>query len=199
MNERKRDQETDVERDLKPELKRWTSDRHEEIAAATSETTDEDRRRAVAAFTKLAKRPRESPGRSHRRAWLTAAAIAVAFVLGWFLRNLGTDAPIETHDPNWMGPGSNAEFWPMEEVTSYDRFRWTPSEAGFARYSLRVWNAGEQEPALSKDDLFEASYSPSADELGRLGPAIRWEVFRLDESGGRTLLGSASASLSSSR
>jgi hypothetical protein len=180
-----------LEREVAEPLAAWSKAEQADVDAAIEEASAAERAAAVRAIQGLA-RPAKRPfgGLS------LAAALAASIALGFLVRGQLGGADGDTRPERTpLGPGHAVALEPGPLVERYDRFAWSSSGKAGMRYGLRVWNAGELEPALEVDGLTRPAYEPRPEELLRLGPAIRWEVVLQDADNRAlsTLLSSSSS------
>lgn len=170
-----------LEREAQPALEAWTARELEEIERARDATTDAERQTAVETFEQFA--TQSAGARPHAlRAplWLAAAASLLLGVgIGWLARGGDEGQPNRIESGTWLSEtdasGSGLEIRLVGQG-DYDRLAWKAADHPSARYSLRIHNRGESEPALEVDGLQSPSYRLSAEDRERLGAAIEIRV-----------------------
>lgn len=182
-----------LEREAAQPLAAWSKAEQADVDAAIEETSAAERAAAVRTIQRLAR-----PAKRPFGALSLAAALVAGIALGFLVRGqLGGGHGDERPGRVLLGPGHAEALEPGPLVERYDRFAWSATGETGRRYGLRVWNAGELEPALAVDGLTQPAYEPKPEELLRLGPAIRWEVM-LQDADNRALSTLLSASSSRS-
>jgi hypothetical protein len=159
-----------LEQDTRPALEAWSQAERADLAAAERAIERADRAQALRTFQRLAGVERRPFG-----ALGVAAALLVGLTLGFLGRGLFESAP-RSEGPRLLGEQALDILAPEGSVAGYDRFAWSVRGSSVQRFGLRVWNAGELDPAIAVDGLTDFEYVPTAEELERLGPRIRFEV-----------------------